>query len=217
MPKRRPERDRAREIWTEAGGKRTAKSIGEELGVSVSLVRKWKSQDKWTLPPPKKPRGAPKGNHNAKGNKGGTGAKPGNRQAETHRANSRPDLSRMTPEQLGTLEEIQDQMLRGLVAKYLDLENRIAALRETEQERFVTGGIDGANPVEYWDSRIKWIETLEQRSLKILSRIQKFMDQKQAEKSLEIHAEISREQLKLQREKAQGIFEEEEDQSSGGE
>ena len=38
------------------------------------------------------PRGAPKGNQNAKGH----GAPKGNRNAETHGVNSKPDISRFT-------------------------------------------------------------------------------------------------------------------------
>ncbi len=89
MPRARsPNRDKAFELWRESGAKRLLKDIAEELGVSETLVRKWKNQDKWeeklslpnamvTLPkesngnsnvtnepPPKRRRGAPKGNQN---------------------------------------------------------------------------------------------------------------------------------------------------------
>ena len=85
---RSPNRDKAFELWRESGAKRLLKDIAEELGVSETLVRKWKNQDKWeekfslpnrmvTLPkegdrnsnvtnepPVKRSRGAPKGNQN---------------------------------------------------------------------------------------------------------------------------------------------------------
>ena len=48
MPKpRNPNRDKALKLWTDSGGKRPLKDIAEELGVTSSTVRKWKSQDKW--------------------------------------------------------------------------------------------------------------------------------------------------------------------------
>lgn len=85
---RSPNRDKSFELWRESGAKRLLKDIAEELGVSETLVRKWKNQDKWeekfslpnrmvTLPkegdrnsnvtnepPVKRSHGAPKGNQN---------------------------------------------------------------------------------------------------------------------------------------------------------
>lgn len=204
MGKRRPERDKAKEIWEKSSGKKSIRELSEELGVSQNQLRKWKSQDKWTA---KKPRGAPKGNQNARGHRGPkekTGQ--GNRNAETHGAYAAPDDSRFTEEELGKLEEIQDEMLRAMVKKYMDLEKRIEELEETDQEKFVTGGIDGFNAMTFWDSKQKWVETLEQRSLKIQSRIQKYIDQRQTRENMEMHREISMENLKFQREKAMGVF-----------
>ena len=43
---RSPNRDKAFELWRESGAKRLLKDIAEELGVSETLVRKWKNQDK---------------------------------------------------------------------------------------------------------------------------------------------------------------------------
>lgn len=57
--------------------------IADELGVSDSLIRKWKHLDKWDEIPAKRPRGAPPGNKNAVGNKGG-GAPVGNQNALKH-------------------------------------------------------------------------------------------------------------------------------------
>lgn len=213
MGRRRPERDMSREIWEKSGGKKSIREISEELGVSQGQLRKWKSEDKWTA---KKPRGAPKGNQNAKGHKGPaekTGL--GNRNAETHGAYAKPDLNKLTPEELDTVAKIQDEILKMLVEKYYDLQHRISEIEQNDQEKFVTGGIDGSNSVEYWDHKNKWMETLEQRSLKILSRIQKALDQQQARESLAIHEKLTRESLRLQREKAMGIFETEDDHGEG--
>jgi uncharacterized protein YjcR len=78
-----PERKKAFKIWVASGRKKKPAEIAAELGISASMVRKWKSLDKWEeLPDPK--RGAPKGNRNAKGNKGGPGGPTGNDKAVTH-------------------------------------------------------------------------------------------------------------------------------------
>ncbi|AKF29430.1 hypothetical protein AAV29_02190 [Bacillus velezensis] len=68
-------------MWKESGGTKKLKDIADELGVTSSTVRKWKANDKWeekingSAPKSKgsapfRP-GAPKGNKNARGNRGG--------------------------------------------------------------------------------------------------------------------------------------------------
>ena len=48
MPRARsPERDLAYQLWLDSGKKKKLKDIAEELGISETLVRKWKNQDKW--------------------------------------------------------------------------------------------------------------------------------------------------------------------------
>ena len=90
---RDPRRDQAREFWLKSNGEKLLKDIADELGVSDSQIRKWKSQDKWA----KELKGnvtnaksnvtnrggAPPGNQNARGNKGNKQASPpsGNKNA----------------------------------------------------------------------------------------------------------------------------------------
>ena len=207
MSRRSPKRDQAKEIWEKSCGKKSIKELAAELGVSESQIRKWKSQDKWVA---KKPRGAPKGNKNAAGHKGPaekTGE--GNRNAQTHGAYARPDESVFTEEETKTVEQIRDQMLRDLVKKYYDLQHKIQEIENDTQYKYFTGGIDGTNMVEYWDSKDKWLETLEQRSIKIMGKIQKFFDQQTERERMELNRILSEENLKFQREKAMGVFEEE--------
>lgn len=90
---RDPRRDQAREIWLKSNGEKLLKDIAEELGVSDSQIRKWKSQDKWAeelkgnvtnaKSNVTNRGGAPPGNQNAKGNKGNKQASPpsGNKNA----------------------------------------------------------------------------------------------------------------------------------------
>lgn len=82
MPRPRdPNRDRAYEIWREHGGNITNRQIAEILGVNEKVVAVWKQRDKWNVvqqsetnvvqQTKKRRPGAPKGNKNALGNRGG--------------------------------------------------------------------------------------------------------------------------------------------------
>ncbi|TPE70658.1 phage terminase small subunit [Halalkalibacterium halodurans] len=86
---RDPRRDEAKEAWLKSNGEAKLKDIATYLGVSASTIRKWKAQDRWedelkgSAPKSKRSapkQGAPKGNDNAKGNKGGAAPK-GNKNA----------------------------------------------------------------------------------------------------------------------------------------
>lgn len=95
---RSPNRDKAKQIWLESGGKKLLKDIAADLGIGETQVRKWKSIDKWedelkgnvtneseiTKGNVTKRKGAPLGNKNAVGNRGG-GAPKGNQNAKGNR------------------------------------------------------------------------------------------------------------------------------------
>lgn len=102
---RSPDRDKAERMWLESGGKMKLKDIAAALGLGESQIRKWKSQDAWSSKLKSnvtnesnsnvtnrkgtqggaqlacKGPGAPKGNKNAKGNRGGHGGPVGNKKA----------------------------------------------------------------------------------------------------------------------------------------
>jgi uncharacterized protein YjcR len=80
---RSPDRKKAFKIWVDSGREKKPKEIAMELGVNASMIRKWKSLDNWDEQPDPKP-GAPKGNKNATGNKGGAGGPYGNDKAVKH-------------------------------------------------------------------------------------------------------------------------------------
>ena len=99
MPRARsPNRDEAKRLWLESGKTRQLKDIAAELGVSPDQVRKWKKEDNWEgnakghvtkkgnshVTKPKQTRGAPHGNKNAVGNKGGNGGPLRNQNALKH-------------------------------------------------------------------------------------------------------------------------------------
>ncbi|MGQ4234002.1 phage terminase small subunit [Enterococcus faecalis] len=84
--KRDPRRDQAKEIWLKSNGKKVLKELANELNVSDSQIRKWKSIDKWadelkgnvtnSKSNVTNKGGAPPGNKNAVGNKGNKSASP---------------------------------------------------------------------------------------------------------------------------------------------
>lgn len=74
-------REKALELFKESKGKLSSQKIADELGVSLNKVRNWRKVDKWKDKVSK--RGAPVGNKNSVGNKGG-GAKKGNVNAYKH-------------------------------------------------------------------------------------------------------------------------------------
>lgn len=86
---RNPKRDKAKKMWLDSDGKRHLKDIAEELGVSPSQIRKWKSLDKWSDElkgnvtndddAEKERYHSARYNQNAAGNSGG--APPGNQNA----------------------------------------------------------------------------------------------------------------------------------------
>ncbi|MCR8635760.1 phage terminase small subunit [Paenibacillus radicis (ex Xue et al. 2023)] len=82
---RSPNREKAFKLWCEGGRSRKLASIARELNVSPELIRKWKHADNWDERPDPGPKrcGAPSGNKNAVGNKGG-GAPKRNENAFKH-------------------------------------------------------------------------------------------------------------------------------------
>lgn len=82
--KQNPNRKKAFKIWKDSGSLIKPKEIAEKLGVTPESVRKWKSLDQWELKLANAKPGAPRGNRNAKGNRGGKGGPPGNQKAVTH-------------------------------------------------------------------------------------------------------------------------------------
>lgn len=138
---RKPERDKARKIWLESGGKMTAKQVAEAVGGKPEQIRKWKSLDKWAAAleaqkPPRK-RGGQPGNKNA----AGAGAPRGNRNAETHGAYVTVRLEDLPQEQRDYIEKVtldtKKNMLAELqllIAKEFDLQNKIAELERKDPD-----------------------------------------------------------------------------------
>lgn len=95
MPRERnPNRDRAAQMWRDHQGKITNRQIAESLGENEKVIAVWKQRDKWNVVQQSNENvvqhkkrdksGAPAGNQNAKGNRGGDGGPPRNDKAVKH-------------------------------------------------------------------------------------------------------------------------------------
>lgn len=144
MPRERsPNRDKAHELWKKSKKAKKIKDIAAELGVSESLVRKWKSLDHWekkTLPKGNgNKKGAPFGNKNAKGNRGGHGAPLRNTNAEKHGAYSKIYFDTLNEDEIALLESIDLDEERILLHQLQDLTIKARYLKrkikEVEEER----------------------------------------------------------------------------------
>ncbi|MGE6260882.1 phage terminase small subunit [Heyndrickxia sporothermodurans] len=168
MPRPRdPRRDQAFELWKKSSGSKKLKEIAEELGVSDSQVRKWKNQDKWedkingnvtnqTKGNVTK-RGAPKGNKNAKGNKGGK-APPGNQNAKGNRGGAAP---------IGNKNAVTTGEYETIMWDYLD---------DEEKELF---GVIETDPLYQIDITIRELTLRQRRMMKRISKIENGLSEKQ--------------------------------------
>ena len=95
---RKPERDEAKKLYLQSGGKISAKELAAAVGVDDGRIRKWKSLDKWedALQNQPKKKGGQPGNKNAAGE---TPAKQGNKNAVTHGAFASVSIEDLTEEQ----------------------------------------------------------------------------------------------------------------------
>lgn len=116
-------RDEAYRIWIESNKQKALKDIADELGVSASTVRKWKSEDKWdgetkrSAPNEKERYDSLRGNNNAKDNRGG--APPDNKNAVSHGlfSNWLPDDTRQIIQELYTSEP-SDILWNNIMIQY---------------------------------------------------------------------------------------------------
>ncbi|MEC1562500.1 phage terminase small subunit [Bacillus haynesii] len=164
---RDPRRDEAFRLWKESSGTKKLKDIADELGVSSSTVRKWKATDKWedefkrSAPKPNgsapfRP-GAPKGNKNAKGNKGGK-APPGNENAKGNRGGAAPK---------GNKNSVRTGEYETIMWDFLN-----------EDERQLFGEIE-TDPLFQIDLTIRELSLRERRMMQRISRIENGLSEKQ--------------------------------------
>ncbi len=154
MPRARdPNRNKAFQIYMDAGGKIDLVEIASQLNISAGTVRGWKSKDRWeeqlngTLQTKvtersKRSKGGQPGNQNAKGSKGGSGAAPQqNKNAEKHGAYSKVYWDTLDEDELdliGSMDSAEEQQLimqlQMFSVRERRLMQRIKRYRELEAE-----------------------------------------------------------------------------------
>jgi uncharacterized protein YjcR len=154
MPRARdPNRNKAFQIYMDAGGKIDLVEIASQLNISAGTVRGWKSKDKWeeqlngTLQTKvtersKRAKGGQPGNQNAKGSKGGSGAAPQrNKNAEKHGAYSKVYWDALDEDELDLIDSMDSAEEQQLVmqlqmfsVRERRLMRRIKKYRELEAE-----------------------------------------------------------------------------------
>ncbi len=152
MPRARsPNREKAHELWLASGKKRLLKDIAAELGVSETLVRKWKNQDKWdkvTLlkkeqgkkgnVTKKKKAGGQPGNRNAAGH----GAPPGNKNNFKHGIYEKIYWDTLDDDERAMLENMQyeeERLLQEQIALLSVRERRL--MKSIEEKKNAQGGL----------------------------------------------------------------------------
>lgn len=164
---RNPKRDQAFEIWKKSGGKKKLKDIAAELNVSDSQIRKWKNQDDWETKLNGNvtnqsngnvtKRGAPKGNKNAIGNKGG-GAPRGNQNAKGNRGGAAP---------IGNKNAVTTGEYETIMWDYLD-----------DDEKELYNSIE-TDPLYRIDATIRELSIRQRRMMKRIKKIESGLTEKQ--------------------------------------
>ncbi|MCR8986078.1 phage terminase small subunit [Brevibacillus laterosporus] len=167
---RSPNREKAETMYLESGGNMLLKDIAEQLGVSDSQIRKWKNQDQWeaklnsnvtnTNSNVTKRVGAPEGNKNAVGNRGGAAPK------RNSNAVSHGFFRKYFPEETADImEEIEskspiDMLWENIVIQYTAIvrAQRIMFVRDQDDETRVLKkekpGMFGTE--EEWEYQHAW-------------------------------------------------------------
>jgi len=182
-------RKKALQLWLKSGRTMKLVDIANELGVSDVLIRKWKFQDKWDEIPAKRPRGAPKGNQNAKGNRGG-GAPKGNQNALKHGLYRKllPDELRDLMKEVENLDPL-DMLWHGVELAYAKMlwAQRIMFVRskddltkEIKREKFMPGKFGNGTEEEYelqfaWDKEAAQLKAFATINKELRSAIKQFL------------------------------------------
>lgn len=166
-----PYRLKALKIWLNSGREKKPKEIADELGVSPSQVRKWKSVDKWDEIPDRKGPGAPFRNKNAVGNKGG--APTGNQNALKHgyfvkwlpNDDELKEIYQAARDGMSTLDILYEEILIGFTnfiraQKLMYVRDQEDMTKEIKKEKSTNGEKSYSEETEYeiqfaWDKQAK--------------------------------------------------------------
>lgn len=159
---RDPRRDEAREIWLTSDGKKLLKEIAEELGVSDSQIRKWKSIDKWT----EELKGNVTNGKSNVTNRGG--APPGNKNAEGNRGNSRAAAP------VGNKNALKTGEYETIFADYL-----------TDEEKGVYQSI-ADDPFFVISEEVRLLKVRQMRMMRRIAAAEKGLTEKETEELFEL-------------------------------
>ncbi len=146
---RKPERDEAKKLYLQSGGKISTKELAAAVGVDDGRIRKWKSLDKWedALQNQPKKKGGQPGNKNAAGE---TPAKQGNKNAVTHGAFASVSIEDLTEEQRNAILSMQP----GETLSRMNEELQGLLVRKEYLTGLLQGFTDPAKQQEYYTDKI---------------------------------------------------------------
>lgn len=138
---RDPNRDKAFEIWKQHDGKITNREIAHLLSTDEKKIAVWKQRDKWNVVQQSKKnvvqqnksRGAPRGNSNAKGNKGNKHASPPKRNTNALKHGFFAKF--LPPETLEIMESMNERSPADLIWDQIQIQ--YAAIIRSQQIMFV--------------------------------------------------------------------------------
>ncbi|OTO24919.1 phage terminase small subunit [Enterococcus sp. 3C7_DIV0644] len=159
---RDPRRNEAKEIWLKSSGQKLLKEIAEELGVSDSQIRKWKSIDKWT----EELKGNVTDGKSNVTNRGG--APPGNKNAEGNRGNSRAAAP------VGNKNALKTGEYETIFAEYL-----------TEEEKDLYSNLDD-DPFFIMSDEIRLLKIRQRRMMKRIADAEAGLTEKETEQLFEL-------------------------------
>lgn len=169
------------------------KEIAEKYGVTINTVKSWKTRYKWSRDGVRtkeesvhttRNRGAPKGNQNAKGNKGGAAPK-GNQNAVKHGLFSKY-IPQETLELMGMLEEkspadlIWDQITIQYAAiiraqSIMFVESKDEMIKELKKEKETDNGIETEYEFQFaWERQAQFLNAQSRAMSELRSLIKQF-------------------------------------------
>ncbi|WP_283696204.1 phage terminase small subunit [Clostridium perfringens] len=164
--------DEAFKLFQESNGHITSQKIADKLGVKLSQVKYWRKKFKWK-DKLNKNRGAPLGNKNALGNKGG-GAPEGNLNNFKHgnyidesKFSSKKFLAKYMPKVTSKIvNDIEDSGLNSLDILWVNIVTQFTAILRSQKIMHVTSKSDltkvlkketyGKNPSEEYELQFAW-------------------------------------------------------------
>ncbi|EOU1763531.1 hypothetical protein LTX09_002901 [Clostridium perfringens] len=164
--------DEAFKLFQESNGHITSQKIADKLGVKLSQVKYWRKKFKWK-DKLNKNRGAPLGNKNALGNKGG-GAPEGNLNNFKHgnyidesKFSSKKFLAKYMPKVTSKIvNDIEDSGLNSLDILWVNIVTQFTAILRSQKIMYVTSKRDltkvlkketyGKNPSEEYELQFAW-------------------------------------------------------------